>query len=263
MFKKYSAQLAINEGLNQLKVPGGLFNHIRGFAVVSFGSRRSITLETNDYETGLVILRGKCDININGKDYKGLGERSSVFSGKPTGVYIPIRKKYTISAQDAEVAICSSRCDKDSDFAVINPSDITEKEVGKDNWQRLVRMIIGPGSSSVNLIVGETLNPPGNWSGTPAHKHEKTSPSIESLHEELYYFKTDKPQGFGIQRLYSPERNMNELIYLKEDTVTFMPWGYHQIVAGPGYILYYLFFLSGAVKDLFGFVDPEHKWIVG
>jgi 5-deoxy-glucuronate isomerase len=122
-------------------------------------------------------------------------------------------------------------------------------------------MIIGPDSPSVNMLVGETINPPGNWSGTPPHKHEGDKLQGESLHEELYYFRTDKPQGWGIERFYSPEKGINELIYLKENIVTFMPWGYHQIVAGPGYTLYYLFFLAGEGKNLSTFEDKEHCWI--
>ncbi len=122
-------------------------------------------------------------------------------------------------------------------------------------------MIIGPEGPSQNLLLGETLNPPGNWSGTPAHKHEQARPPDESCHEELYYFKIDKPQGFGIQKFYSPERGVDELISITDGTVTFMPWGYHQIVAGPGYTLYYLFFLSGQGKKLAGVPDQNHCWI--
>lgn len=259
---KYSTQLDVKDGLNKAGIKDGNFKYIKGFEVLSLKSCATASLKTGDCETGLVILNGSCDIDIDGKSYKDIGSRDSVFAGSPTGVYIPIGKKYTITSRGgAEIAICSSVCDKTSEFAIIKPSDIKEMEVGKDNWKRHVRIIIGPSSPSVNLIVGETLNPPGNWSGTPAHKHEKVNPPAESLHEELYYFKVDKPQGFGIERLYSPEKNMNELIYLKDNTVTFMPWGYHQIVAAPGYTLYYLFFLSGEGKSLAGFADPDHKWL--
>ena len=109
--------------------------------------------------------------------------------------------------------------------------------------------------------MGETVNPPGNWSGTPPHKHEVNDLPEESLHEELYYFKTDKPQGWGIQRTYSPSRGLNKLINLENNTITVMPYGYHQIVAGPGYTLYYLFFLAGKGNDLCPYEDPQHNWI--
>jgi len=261
MFKNYSTQLNLKEGLNKAKIKRGLFKYISGFQVLSLKDKTEIALDSRGNEVGLVLLEGRCDIGVDGKIYKGLGEREGVFAGYPTAAYIPMNKRFKIMGYNAKIALCYSKCNKDSDFAIINPKDIKIMQVGKDNWKREVRIIIGQNSPSVNMIVGETINPAGNWSGTPAHKHEKLNPPVESLHEELYYFKTDKPQGFGIERIYSYDKNINELIYLKENTVTFMPWGYHQIVAGPGYTLYYLFFLSGVGKDLIGLADSQHKWI--
>lgn len=261
MTSKCAVKLEIQDGLNQADIPQGCFNYIHSFAILSLKDGREISLDSVDDEVGLVILSGKCDVRINGKVFADLGARQSVFSGKPTGVYIPRRKKYAVFSRGVEIAVCKAKCHKDSEVALISPDEIKEVPVGKDNWQRQVRMIIGENSPAVNLIVGETFNPAGNWSGTPAHKHEQMNMPQESLHEELYYFRTDKPQGFGVERFYSYDKGINELIYLENHSVTFMPWGYHQIVAGPGYNLYYLFFLSGEGTNLSGVPDPQHKWL--
>ncbi len=210
---------------------------------------------------GLIIFSGTCELIIEGQLYKNLGNRQNVFSGLPTGIYIPRDTKYEIISHGVQVGVCFSKCNKKTKPAVISAEDVKVMRAGKGNWQREVRMIIGPGSSSVNMILGETLNPPGNWSGVPPARHERNNLPQESLHEELYYFKTDKPQGWGVERVYSNERNLNELIYLHDNIVTFMPWGYHQIVAAPGYILYYLFFLAGEGNALAQFEDPDHNWI--
>lgn len=259
---KYFSEIKSQKRINKMDFSdGSVFKFIESFSILSMDSGETFNFETGLNETGLLVMEGHCDIVINGKEYRNIGSRQNTFIGLPTGVYIPINRKVEITSHGSNIAVCSGRCDKKTEFAIIKPEDVKIMEVGKDNWQREVRIIIGPNSPSVNLILGETINPPGNWSGTPAHKHEINSPSHESLHEELYYFRVDKPQGFGVQRFYSPERGINELIYLKEGTVTFMPWGYHQIVAGPGYTLYYLFFISGKGKDLIGNLDPEHRWI--
>jgi 5-deoxy-glucuronate isomerase len=260
--KDYYTELTVREGINTAKIKYGLFKFIRRFEIISLNDGKRINLKSKDCEVGLLILKGKCSITIDGKLYDTLGSRSEVFLGNPTAVYIPIETEYEIESHGGvEIAVCSARCDKKNEVAIINPDEITVMQVGRDNWSREVRMMIKPGIHSAHLILGETINPPGNWSGTPAHKHETDNADKESFHEELYYFKSDRNSGFGIQRLYSPERGINELIYLKQNTVTFMPWGYHQIVAGPGYILYYLFFLSGPGNKLIGLADPEHKWI--
>lgn len=261
MISKYAFQLDVKDGVNKAEIPAGCFKYIRSFEVLLLKNGDKAELDSGDGETGLVILSGKCDIRVEEKKFEDLGSRNSVFDGKPTGVYIPRKRKFSVHSYGAEIAVCNSACNQDSEVALVRPEDIKEITAGKDNWARQVRIIIGQSSPSVNLILGETFNPAGNWSGTPAHKHEKVDPPRESLHEELYYFRTDKPQGFGIERFYSYEKDINDLIYLKNHILTFMPWGYHQIVAGPGYPLYYLFFLSGEGKGLTGAPDPGHKWI--
>lgn len=261
MKEDYYKQLIIKDGINKTEIKRGLFKIIQGFEIIRLNNGQQINAKSNDCEVGLVILRGKCSIKIDGKTYENLGSREDVFMGKPTAAYIPIEKEFEILSHGVEIALCYAKCQEKADFTIIAPDEVNVMQVGNDNWQRQVSIIINPDSHSVNLIVGETINPPGNWSGTPAHKHEVDNPPKESFHEELYYFKCNRKNGFGIERFYSPERNLNKLIYLKENTVTFMPWGYHQIVAGPGYTLYYLFFLSGTGKKLIGFCDPDHKWI--
>lgn len=258
---KFHAEMKIKEGYNQLELPKDLFRYIKGFGVLSLKNGKQITLNSGSNEVGLVIFNGQCDIVFEENEFKSLGSRKNVFDGMPTGVYIPIDTEYNIFSHGVTIAVCRAKCEQQTEVAVIKPDDVKIMQVGRENWKREVRMIIGENSPSVNLLVGETINPPGNWSGTPPHKHEKVSPPTESLNEELYYFKTDKPNGYGIEKFYSPERNIDELIPIKDNTVTYMPWGYHQIVAGPGYTLYYLFFLAGEGKNLIGFVDPNHKWI--
>lgn len=261
MKEHYYTQLPVKKGVNKTRIRKGLFKFIQSFEIVLLNNGERIALKSGNCEVGLVILKGKCSIHIDGKIYENLGLRGNVFTGRPTAAYIPIEKKLEILSHGVEIALCYAKCQKKGDFAIISPEMVKVIQVGKDNWQRQVSLVITPDLHSDKLIVGETINPPGNWSGTPAHKHEIDNPPTESLHEELYYFKCDRNNGFGIERFYSPERNINELIYIKENTVTFMPWGYHQIVAGPGYALYYLFFLSGKGKELIGFCDPDHKWL--
>jgi len=260
--KSYKTALSIKRGYNKVEFPEKAFNYITGFGVIFLRHGEEILLESGTSEVALVIFGGTCDITLDGKTFKGLGRRKTVFDDLPSAIYVPRDTKYVLKGYDAEIGICSARCDKRSKFAVISPEDIKIMQVGRDNWQREVRMIIGDNSPSVNLIVGETINPAGNWSGTPPHRHETLKLPQESLHEELYYFKMAKPGAFGIQRIYSPERGVEETILLKNNEITFIPWGYHQIVAGPGYKMYYLFLLAGEGKRLAGCVDPDHSWLI-
>ena len=254
-------EIKVSEGMSEADLSGSGFRFIKGFGLLDLQDKNEYVFAADESETGILILEGSCDIDIEGKSMKGLGSRGNVFSGLPTAVYIPKKTGFAIRSPKAQVAVCRAECDVRTKAAVTAPDQVKVMDVGRDNWAREVRIAIGPASPSVNMIIGETLNPPGNWSGTPPHKHEGNDALGESLHEELYYFRTDKPQGWGMERLYSPDRGINELIYLKSNVVTFMPWGYHQIVSAPGYTLYYLFFLAGKGKGLSGHEDPDHNWI--
>ncbi|MBN3040092.1 MAG: 5-deoxy-glucuronate isomerase [Candidatus Omnitrophica bacterium] len=260
---RFHEQVVLNQGFNKIVKADKGFKFINTFSILKLDEENSYDDFDTDKEAALVILSGSCTLTSGSNTWPGLGKREDVFSGLPTCIYIPPDNKYSISSKKAEVAVCKTFCSEahTRSITIINPEDVKINQVGRDNWSREVRIMIGPKSLSKNMIIGETLNPAGNWSGTPAHRHEKDNLPHESLHEELYYFKTDKPQGWGIERIYSKERNINELIYLGQNSVTYMPFGNHQIVAAPGYNLYYLFFLGGLGNTLAGYEDEEHNWI--
>lgn len=258
----FNMKIGDEKGYNEVELHPSL-RFIQQFGILNLKQGESFTVDTGTNEFGLLVLEGTCSIEVEEKNYGEIKSRTDLFSGLPSAVYVPADSRFSMTGGHAKVAICGGKCDQKTKSALITPQQIKIMKVGKDNWSREVRLIIGPDSPSVNIIMGETINPPGNWSGTPPHKHEDDNPPRESLHEEVYYFQTERPQGWGIERFYSPERNINELIYLENNVVTFMPWGYHQIVAGPGYTLYYLFFLAGKGTELIGYEDPNHAWIRG
>jgi 5-deoxy-glucuronate isomerase len=238
------------------------YKYIRYFRILNLAAGESFQFENQNLEMALLILEGHCSVKLDSVDYGNIVSRENIFKGLPYSVYIPIDRRLVVSGGPALIALFGGLCETNSEPALITPRDIEIKKVGTDNWSREVRLLIGSKSPAVNIILGETLNPPGNWSGTPPHKHAKDDLPRESLHEEIYYFRIAQPQGWGIQRLYSPERGINELLFLQDQCVSFMPWGYHQVAAAPGYPLYYTFFLAGRGKSLTGFMDPDHSWIL-
>jgi 5-deoxy-glucuronate isomerase len=115
-------------------------------------------------------------------------------------------------------------------------------------------------------LVGETWNPPGNWSSAPPHKHDADKPGKEAWLEEVYFYMTDKPQGFGIQRVYSgddsPSKGDDVYLIRSGDTVV-LPYGYHPVVAGPGYRLMYVWVLAGEKREYGAWsLDPSHAWLM-
>ena len=129
---------------------------------------------------------------------------------------------------------------------------------GRANYSREVHNIFVDDGHVRRLMVGETFNPPGNWSSFPPHKHDGRDG--EPTLEEVYYFRVDPPQGFGQQMLYT---NDGECVThaVKDGDAVLLPYGYHPVSAPPGYRLYYLWGMAGEQRKLALHEDPAHKWI--
>ena len=84
---------------------------------------------------------------------------------------------------------------------LIGPADIQVNARGSANYSREVHDIFVTDPHVQRLMVGETFNPPGNWSSYPPHKHD--GKDGEPTLEEVYYFTIYPPQGFGQQMLYT------------------------------------------------------------
>ena len=139
------------------------------------------------------------------------------------------------------------------------------KQVGRDNWQRTVYSALAEDVPAQRLLAGETLNPPGNWSSYPPHKHDRSNPPQEAVLEEVYFFRIKPAQGFGLMWTYTaaddPDGFSTALVVEDGDTVL-LPKGYHPVVAAPGYELHYTWVLAGEERRYGAWADdPRHAWV--
>ena len=108
------------------------------------------------------------------------------------------------------------------------------------------------------LHVIEVWTPGGNWSSYPPHKHEHDHDGESELEETYYYRLRDPRIGWGVQRVYSPERDFDLVQTVRDGDLLLIPWGYHTTVAAHGHDLYYLNVLAGPApkRTLQAFQDP-------
>ncbi len=145
---------------------------------------------------------------------------------------------------------------------IVTPADHRVADVGSGNWARQVRTILGPEHAAGRLIVGETVNPPGNWSSYPPHKHDEDNPPHEVQLEEVYYFKFDPPGGFGVQLRYDGKGDpADEVFVVRDGDVAIIKSGYHPVVGAPGYAFYYLWVMAGHGRRMAPALDPRHAWV--
>jgi len=217
-------------------------------------------------EVAIVVLSGTCSVSTENIEFDGVGKRPNVFSGKPSLVYLPRGTPYTIRASSRlDVAVIGALSSKDTEPMLVNPQDATESEVGVLNWRRKVVTVLGTDRLADKLLVGETFNSPGGWSSVPPHKHDRDDPPNEYELEEIYFYKLMPAQGFGLQWIYSPNgggEKLNKAIAVENNDLVAIPRGYHPVVAGPGYRLYYLWAMAGRNREYGRFaVDPKHAWL--
>ena len=232
---------------------------------------RSYSLSSGEKEVVLNILRGSCDIFVQGREkettYRRIGERKDPFSGNPTAVYISKGAEYQIAPTSPEVDIVFHMAPANETFSsrLLRPEDVTVTPTGRKNWFREVRTAIGPNVQAQRLITGETYSRSGNWSSYPPHKHDADRPPKESPYEETYLFLFKPSTGFAFIRLYSndPTRPLDETYTVEDGDAIAVPYGYHPIVTAPGYDLVYLFALAGEGREYGTWSeDPNHAWIL-
>jgi 5-deoxy-glucuronate isomerase len=162
-----------------------------------------------------------------------------------------------------EVGLCSAPSDLQTEPYVISPEQVTSGKWGAANFSRNFHQILTasaqPDLPAARLIVGETYTPSGNWSTYPPHKHEVEDLPREAYHEEMYYFKVNPGDGFGMARFYNGEVDTGYTV--RDNTILMMPNGYHTVASAPGYTTYYLWFLAGNHRVQAVVEDANVGWV--
>jgi len=231
------------------------------FGLLTLPDGRSWETTFAGAESLLVVLGGRCDVEADGRRWEHMGERADVFDGRPAAVYLPPGSRCRVTARgDVTVAVCSATADRGGEATPISPDAVGVRRVGRDAFERTVYDILVPGSSEAErLIVGETINGPGRWSGYPPHKHDEHDLPEESELEEVYYFRVHPAQGFGLQRIYGD--GFDTAYAVRDGDVATISGGYHSVAAAPGYDLYYLWMLAGQHRVVHMREDPQHRWV--
>lgn len=238
-----------------------------GFDLIRLESGESIQTESGEYELGLVILSGTCSVRAGDFQAEHLGKRRNVFDGKPTTIYMPRDTAYEITAEGygiLEIGVCKVKADKKYEPFVVCPEDITTEHRGKLNWQRNVNDIITSNYEGKvdKIVLGETYGCAGQWSSYPSHKHDTDNMPFEVNMEEIYHFKVNPGQGFGIQVMYNDDMSLKESYMVRDGDSVAIKEGYHPVAAAPGYEIYYLWVMAGnSGRKLTPCDDPNHAWV--
>jgi 5-deoxy-glucuronate isomerase len=195
-------------------------------------------------------------------DWLGLGGRESPFAGPPDAAYLPPGSSVEIEGAEggAEVALCTAPARAGAAARLLPAAQTRTQPRGHGAHERFVTNILMDEEEADGLLVCEVRTPAGHWSSYPPHKHDREAMPEESFLEETYYHRIEPARGFGLQRVYTDDRALDETLAFRDRDVVLVPRGYHTVSSPPGYELYYLNVMAGPVRAWAVANDPDHEW---
>lgn len=214
-------------------------------------------------EYGLVILGGTCSVVGADFAFENIGKRKNVFDGPATCVYVGANTAFTIEGVSDEVVVCVAKSPSENAHkaVLLKPEDVIIKDLGKPGWERQAHFILDERVEADLIYIGEAFVHGGQWASFPPHKHDDDNMPTEGILEEIYYYEFNKPQGFGIQKVYTKEGDIDETYTVKTGDFIEIPRGYHPFCAAPGYENYYLWLMAGKNRGFFMTTEECHKWL--
>lgn len=204
-------------------------------------------------ESAFLLLGGSITLEWGGN--KKEASRNSLFDEMPVCLHVPAGEKVSITASaDTEVLI-QKTANRARFEPVYYPKEaIKNVFLGADNMQgcarRILRDIFNYGNAPYsNMVLGEDIHLPGRWSSYPPHHHPQP---------EVYYYRFDKPQGFGVSIIG------DDATVIMDNHISAIPGGLcHPQVVAPGYAMYYVWMIRHLDGNPWNSrIDaPEHTWL--
>ncbi len=223
-----------------------------GFSLYRLRAGERAGEATGGDEVILVMVEGKARVTAAGQDWGVLGTRMDVFEKTPPHcLYVPDGQDWQAEAEtDCVIAICAAPGCGGHAARRIGPEGITLTQRGEGANTRWINNIAMEGEDYCDsLLVTEVFTPAGNWSSYPSHRHDEDDfPRITYL-EETYYHRLNPADGWAVQRVYTDDGSIDEVMAVRDGDVVCVPRGHHPCGAPYGFELYYLNVMAGPRRN--------------
>lgn len=231
-----------------------------GAEVIHLAPGERLEISSDRVETAVVLVEG--DLHVHGAGLEANVSRRSVFTSLADLVYVPPGSTVGITAlTSSEVALGTAPAIGRYPARIISKAEMSTEMRGGGPAVRQVASTLAAPLPAERLISYEAWVPRGAWTGWPPHRHDgqASSPYLE----ETYYYRFDRPVGFGFHRNVDPEAGLDDAIGIHDRSLVAVPRGYHLSTAGPAANMWILNFLAGSEEDRPKppHLDPEETWI--
>ena len=221
---------------------------------LSLGPGQAHQVGHEEDETALLLLAGEVEFQWQGRSV--LARRPDSFDHEPWCLHLPRGLEATVRARaESELFLMATENPRDFPARLFTPEDCTCVEAGREAldgcaWRGIRTVFDHDNAPHSNLVLGEVMSHAGRWSSYPPHHHPQP---------ELYFFRFDRPQGFGACFVGDQVHRTTHLSYAA------IPGGLvHPQVTAPGYRMQYVW----AIRHLEGrpwrkdrHTVPEHEWL--
>jgi len=224
--------------------------------ITVFRMKKGSVLEFGESGKEIAILLLEGNITYQWLSFTETAERSNVFSQPPYCLHSCKDTKVTIAAvYDSEIIVQSTTNDNIFDSHFYKPEDCKIELMGETQWEgtakREVLTIFDYNNAPYsNMVMGEVITKAGRWSSYIPHSHAQP---------EVYYYKFDKPQGFGAAFIGE------NVFKVADGSSASIPGGLtHPQTAAPGYNMYYCWMIRHLDNNPWTSRDndPIHEWLL-
>lgn len=205
-------------------------------------------------EMAVLLLSG--NVLFQWEDQTASVSRKDVFTEGLWCLHVAKGQCVVVTAEeDAEMLVQATPNEKEFASRLYGPKDAPWIYVCQEKWNRTAARRVSTvfdytTAPYSNMVLGEVLNDPGNWSGYIPHTH---------LQPETYYFMFDRPEGFGASFVG------DDVFKITHGSFSAIPGGKtHPQACAPGFQMY----TCWMIRHLDGnpwverVEDPQYTWLV-
>jgi len=242
--------------------------NLLGFGVYKLNGD-SLESDTGEKEYVIIPIEGEFEVSAAGTTFAG-ARPGGPFATQPemsnaSAVYIGPDHEFAVTGSGVAVWF-SAPAHADKPPVFIKPGEKKQLPRGQGIWHREVITLATPDDVTSNMTFGETYSPPGLWSGTPLHVHDRDDIAHgQSDHEEVYYHVARLSEGswgpYGIQLLFD-DKGLDQAYLVHNNDAVAIPGGAHPVVAGPVSDMLYLWALASEKPSQLKMLDvPEFGYL--